>query len=118
MSRETQKRGSASASVSCRRPIALDRGWPAVAGGNARGAPNPVVEKEQLVGRPSWTRKWQAPDPAAIASRGKRILAETLSQRGNRVVTNKQRGIRFAFLVMTNTWAIGRWVAYYGAGFS
>ena len=56
--------------------------------------------------------------PAAIASPGKRILAETLSQRGNRVVTNKQRGIRFAFLVMTNTWAIGRWVAYYGAGFS
>ena len=49
---------------------------------------------------------------------GKRILAETPSQRRNRVVTNKQRGIRFVFLVMTNTWAIGRWVAYYGAGFS
>ena len=45
-------------------------------------------------------------------------LAETLRQRGNRVVTNKQCGIRFVFLVMTNTWAIGRRVSYYGAGFS
>jgi hypothetical protein len=35
------------------------------------------------------------------------ILAETLRQRGNRDVTNKHLGIRFVFLVMTNTWAIG-----------
>jgi hypothetical protein len=35
-----------------------------------------------------------------------RILAETLCQRGNREVTNKQFGIEFGFLVMTNTWAI------------
>ena len=34
------------------------------------------------------------------------ILAETLRQRGNRVVTNKQCGIRFAFLVMTNAAAM------------
>jgi hypothetical protein len=33
-------------------------------------------------------------------------LAETLRQRGNREVTNKQFGIEFGFLVMTNTWAI------------
>ena len=46
------------------------------------------------------------------------IVAETLRQRGNGVVTNKQCGIRFVFLVMTNTWAIGRWVSYYRAGFS
>ena len=35
------------------------------------------------------------------------ILAETLRQRGNRVVTNSQFGIGFVFLVMTNTWVIG-----------
>ena len=35
------------------------------------------------------------------------ILAETHRQRGNRVVTNRQLGIRFVFLVITNTWAIG-----------
>jgi hypothetical protein len=46
------------------------------------------------------------------------ILAETLRQRGNRVVTNKQWGMRFVFLVMTNTWAIGRRMSYYRAGHS
>jgi hypothetical protein len=45
-----------------------------------------------------------SPGPTAIASPGKRILAETLPQRGNRVVTNKQRGIRFVFL---RPWAMG-----------
>jgi hypothetical protein len=41
-------------------------------------------------------------------SRAHCILAETLRQRGNRDVTNRPFGIGFIFLVMTNTWAIGR----------
>ena len=35
------------------------------------------------------------------------ILAETHRQRGNRIVTNRRLGIRFVFLVITNTYAIG-----------
>jgi hypothetical protein len=58
-------------------------------------------------------------DPAAIASRRRgRILAETLRQSGNCAVTNKTAPSDFVFLVIANTWAIGRRVSYYGAGFS
>ena len=47
-------------------------------------------------------------DPAAIASRWReRILPETLRQSGNRAVTNKTSRIRFVFLVIANTCAIG-----------
>src|SRR6516165_727762 len=54
-------------------------------------------------------------DPAAIASRWRgRILAETLRLRSNK----QDCGIRFVFLVIANTWAIGRRVSYYRAGFS
>src|SRR4029077_3346995 len=45
---------------------------------------------------------------AGGTSRAHCILAETLRQRGNRDVTNRPFGIGFIFLVMTNTWAIGR----------
>jgi hypothetical protein len=59
-----------------------------------------MVEKEQLVGGrvglASWTCKLDlqraSVDPAAISLGRERILAETLRQRGNRVVTNKQFG--------------------------
>jgi hypothetical protein len=42
--------------------------------------------------RPSWTRKSQALDLTAIRLGARRILAETLRQRSNREVTNKQFG--------------------------
>jgi len=58
-------------------------------------------------------------DPADTASRWRgRILAETLRQSGNCAVTNKDCGIRFVFLVIANTWAIGRRMSYYRAGHS
>ena len=42
-----------------------------VVGGNSRGAPNPRSSSAGAIGRrPSWTRNWQALDPAAIAARG------------------------------------------------
>ena len=43
-----------------------------------------------VVGGPRWTCKWQALDPARHPRGNERSLAETLRQRGNRVVTNKQ----------------------------
>jgi hypothetical protein len=51
--------------------------------------------REGAIGRrPSWTCKLglqlASLDPAAISLGRERILAETLRQRGNRVVTNKQ----------------------------
>ena len=65
-----QSGGSASASVSCRRPIAPDGGCPGVVGGNSRG-PEAHGREGAIGRRPSWTRKGQALDPAAIAFRAR-----------------------------------------------
>jgi hypothetical protein len=75
------RRRSASASTRCSPP------------------PNPMVSAGVIGRRPSWTRKSQALDLAAIRLGARRILAETLRQRGNREVTNKQFGARFLCFV-------------------
>jgi hypothetical protein len=69
-------------------------------------APNPTVETSAraIAWRPSWTRKWQALDPAAIAYRGEFILAQALRQRGNSIVTNQFVAV-LRPLRLTHRWA-------------
>ena len=58
-----------------------------------KGRAEPHGREGAIGRRPSWTRKWQSPGPGRHRLSGReRILAETLHQRGNRVVTNKQFG--------------------------
>jgi hypothetical protein len=60
-------------------------------------------------------RRWGLSDArrAGGLNRTYRILAKMLRHRGNSEVTTKRCRIRFVFLVMANTCAIGRWVSYW-----
>jgi hypothetical protein len=83
-----------------------------VFGVHGRSGPLPHVARRQSGGSSRPMALPPSAHPMLELSGGRRaggtgrthcILAETLRQRGNRDVTNKHLGIRFVFLVMTNT---------------
>ena len=72
--------------------------------GAIQGAPNLMIGR-----RPSWTRKWQALDPASIASRGANAFwQKRIRDDPTAAVPARRRAVRLRRTLMVSAGAIGR----------